>query len=92
MVFSKVSFNRSICMLFNFSFYSSCRMTDITYMRYITGRLVAYVFIDHVVVQATGRFLILSYFNGCLILRSEQAAGSYGVSRRQVEGLLNFKV
>ena len=33
--------------------------------------------------QAAGRFLILSYF-GRLILRSEQAAGNYGVARRHV--------
>ena len=34
--------------------------------------------------QAAGRFLILSYFYGFLILRSEQVAGTYGVARRQV--------
>ena len=34
--------------------------------------------------QAAGRFLILSYFYGFLILRSEQVAGPNGVARRQV--------
>ena len=35
--------------------------------------------------QAVGRYLILSYFYGFLILRSEQVAGTYSVARRQVE-------
>ena len=35
--------------------------------------------------QAAGRFLILSYFYGFLILRTEQVAGTYCVARRQVE-------
>ena len=34
--------------------------------------------------QAAGRFFILSYFYGVLILRSEQVAGTYSVARRQV--------
>ena len=34
--------------------------------------------------QAVGRFLILSYFYGLLILRSEHVAGTYSVARRQV--------
>ena len=34
--------------------------------------------------QAAGRFLILSYFYGFLILMSEQAAGTYSVASRHV--------
>ena len=34
--------------------------------------------------QAAGRFLIFSYFYGFLILRSEQVAGIYSLTSRQV--------